>query len=204
MLIDEIIRDSVNSRADRFNEDKANTFKLTQPAVEKLIDELKLKIVEGFLADISDGHMTVLAYKNKRKTKPVETFITPVQLRDPETHSNELKGARGTTKANMGNIDDFYEAWSQLPDPIKGRKGAKTRSITNKFRTRMEEEFFRENWKEALQAMSVDPHCLGVNEMNWVADKAYFLRPDTLEKLLKRSDQRKLEKPKSVIPNEFR
>ena len=204
MLIDEIIRSKVNARADRFNEDKNNPFKMTQPAVEKLIDELKEKIVEGFLEDMSDGHLTVLAYKFKRKRTPVEPFVTAVQASSPESHSEDVAAARGTNRASMSDIDEFYLLWSELPDPIRGRKGAKTRSITNKFRTRMEEEFFRENWKEALQAMSVDPHCLGENEMHWIADKAYFLRPDTLEKLLKRSDQRKTEKPKSVIPNEFR
>ena len=198
-LIDTILHEKVDALADAFNADKSRPFKMSERGIEEMLLKAKEKLIDQLLESFTEGEMTVMAFKTQGK-KASKAF----KENAPPPTPKDVEDAQGAHKATIKDVREFNEEWSKLPDPVKGRRADMTRALTAKFRTRMEDEFFRDNWKEAMEAMSTDPHCLGENGMNWVADKAYFLKPDTLERLLNRKDIRAAEHPKSDIPNAFR
>lgn len=51
-------------------------------------------------------------------------------------------------------------------------------------RARMRDEFWRTNWREAMQKVSRSSFCAGTNDRGWKANLDWFLRPDTVPKLM--------------------
>lgn len=50
--------------------------------------------------------------------------------------------------------------------------------------SRMADPYWRENWRGALALMAGRAFCRGENDRGWVADLDFFLRPDTVTRLL--------------------
>jgi len=202
-LIDEILRERINKIADEYNSRKDIEFKINQAGIEEMLLSAKNKIIESLLSEFTDGQLRVLAFKNKNK-KASKTFKEDFSETTPKDIQEAVEAAHGANRATLSDVKEFNDQWMKLPVPIKGRNAPISPSIKEKFRTRMKSRFFRENWKEGMEAMSTDPFCLGDNDRNWVADKAYFLKPDTLERLLNRKDARKSKSVEKKIPNQFK
>ena len=49
---------------------------------------------------------------------------------------------------------------------------------------RLREDFFAENWEEALRKIGSIPWMLGQGEKGWKANLEFFLRPDTVVKIM--------------------
>lgn len=54
---------------------------------------------------------------------------------------------------------------------------------------RMKSESWRDSWQGALNKLAQIPFYVGKNERNWRADVDYFLRPDTVTKVLERGEE---------------
>lgn len=110
--------------------------------------------------------------------------------------------------------DEFKEEWNKysgLPKFIR-----LTTKRMQSLRSRMKDSFFSENWKQALQFMGTTPFYYGENDRGWRADVDYFLRPDTVIKLIERKNtqgkagfkpsqqQQKPRLPDNLNPDLFR
>lgn len=80
----------------------------------------------------------------------------------------------------------IVEAWNKLPDPIRTVRGSIPKAHRQAFSARSKDPDFLADWQEAMESIRTDDHCLGRNERQWVATIGYFLKPDTVEKLLSR------------------
>jgi hypothetical protein len=62
---------------------------------------------------------------------------------------------------------------------------------------RLKEEFFANNWKQAITKICQSKFCLGENSRNWVASFDWFISPDAVTKIMegKYDDQIKKEAP---------
>lgn len=65
---------------------------------------------------------------------------------------------------------------------------SRCRFVTEKRRraitARMKDKFWRENWRAAMQKVARSPFCRGSSKSGWIADIDWFLRPDTVVRLL--------------------
>lgn len=91
------------------------------------------------------------------------------------------------TKRGSGNnvktdMEAFVELWNSIPGFCKCIKTTKTR--TSLFQTRLKDSFWKENWKAAFKKASTLPALSGANNGNWKAEIDWFLRPDTVVKIL--------------------
>lgn len=62
------------------------------------------------------------------------------------------------------------------------------RSISKKrhasFLARLKDPFFNDNWEEAIRKMGKSDFCTGKNDRGWKADFEFFLRPDSVLKIM--------------------
>jgi hypothetical protein len=65
---------------------------------------------------------------------------------------------------------------------------AKVRSVTQNrkraIKARMNDPFFRQNWKEAFQRMLESPFLTGTNDKGWRADFDWFIKPDSVPRIM--------------------
>ena len=108
--------------------------------------------------------------------------------------SGEERGEAEVAKTG----EEFVQEWNRkaeesgLPKALtvtKGRLAA--------IKARLSEPFFREHWREGIQKMVASDFCRGMSDRGWRADIEFFLRPDSLAKILEgKYDNRKPpEKP---------
>lgn len=79
--------------------------------------------------------------------------------------------------------EEFQQAWNGLGQPFSqiakwsdGRRKA--------LATRWTDKMFREQWQIALKRMSESAFCRGSNKQGWIADVEFFLRPNTIVKIM--------------------
>jgi len=99
--------------------------------------------------------------------------------------------------------EKFVRLWNNLPPIISKMRDGLTQANKPRFKTRMKESHFSENWEEALLAIPDDDHCMGRTGGKWVATVSYFLGVEGVEKILERKHSRGFKteapKPKSFI-----
>lgn len=107
-----------------------------------------------------------------------------------ESEKNLLKKQEEETP-EAGASSSAAEAADPLPDLLKAWNGAgmgKVLKLTPGRRTharaRLSEAFFRGHYPEALQRLSQSAFCRGENDRGWRADFDWFIKPDTLPKIL--------------------
>lgn len=79
-------------------------------------------------------------------------------------------------------VQEILDSWNRIPGVLKAeRVTAKRKASVN---ARMREAYFRSNWTQGMQRVASSEFCQGVNDRGWKADLEWFLRPDTLLKIL--------------------
>lgn len=77
-------------------------------------------------------------------------------------------------------LSDLLKIWNETFEtasvPTDKRRAA--------LRARLREPFFVENWKAAIDRARSSPFCCGHNKTGWVANIDWFLRPDTVVRLM--------------------
>jgi len=92
--------------------------------------------------------------------------------------------------------DSFLKYWNDVAGFQKARK--LTASRKKSLGARLKDLDFRQNWVSALDRISKSPFCCGVNDRKWVANLDWFLKPDTLTKILEgKYDSKTDAKPQS-------
>jgi len=74
-----------------------------------------------------------------------------------------------------------------------------TKNRQKAVRTRMKDRFFRDNWRDAMQRVANSSFCTGGGDTGWRADLDWFLKPDSVVKLMEgKFDDTSGEKSKDV------
>lgn len=103
----------------------------------------------------------------------------------PTFSDSDLKSkTRGGGRAREGpSSDEFLAAWNALGDPFpRALRMSDTRSKALK--ARCSDKFWLENWQAALAQLPQTPFLRGEGGTGWVADVEFFLRPDTVQKIV--------------------
>lgn len=122
--------------------------------------------------------------------KPVSTVscnrteITTEITTEEGEPSGKLKEAVDEDKKGRALFEDFKAYWNttlgtHLPEiRLYSDKRAKA------FATRIMNPEWRDHWKEAIDKIPSCPFLLGENDRKWKADAEFFLRPDTVAKII--------------------
>jgi len=79
-------------------------------------------------------------------------------------------------------VNEFVSLWNSIAAVSKVRVFNDKRKQT--FRARLKDEWWRENYREALARIPTIPFLVGANEKKWVATVEWFLRPSSVTKVL--------------------
>ena len=82
---------------------------------------------------------------------------------------------------------DLIERWNDLPDPFPRAKATSKRKKALKERLR--DQTWRDGWKDAIERIPDLSFLGGANDRGWIANLEWFLRPDTVTKILEGSYQ---------------
>jgi len=90
-------------------------------------------------------------------------------------------------KTPPSEITQFYQKfvakWNGLPAPVHEiRRLSPQRKA--KLKTRHGDDYWRDHWEDALDRAAKIPGLMGDNDRNWSIDFDWFMRPDTVLKLL--------------------
>lgn len=121
----------------------------------------------------------------------------------PEWNGKEGKGIEGNGKERKGGgvvspsaqeppeadsppvpdqAQEIFDTWNGTEGVLKAEKfTAKRRAAVN---ARLRESYFRSNWTAGLAGVASSAFCQGSNDRGWKADLDWFLRPETLVKIL--------------------
>jgi uncharacterized protein YdaU (DUF1376 family) len=78
-------------------------------------------------------------------------------------------------------MSEILEAWNAKA-PVKCLVVSDARR--HKLATRWNDHFFRDNWKEAIEKISLSDFCNGKSDRGWKASFDWFLQPDTVVKVV--------------------
>lgn len=80
-----------------------------------------------------------------------------------------------------GDVQEVISVWNEV---AKAEGFETVRTITperrHKIRTRLRNKFWRENWRVAIERIRGSPFCHGKSDSGWVANIAFFLKPNTV------------------------
>lgn len=148
---------------------------------ERLKHRIWFRIVEPSLRDA----LRKIPVSRNRKTRLSEsgnsgsgTPLFPVPCNRTETTAETT-----AEKSVRSEAAEFMEAWNALPQvfpKIKAMSSGRVRA----FNARMKEPAWREYWRTALAMVAQSPFLGGENERGWKADADFFLRPDTVARIL--------------------
>jgi len=99
------------------------------------------------------------------------------------TVGKERKGGScSSSSSSSSSVNDVVNEWNLLGRPFGRvlRIGARESHLRN----RLSDPWWCENWRSALEKMKTIPGLRGENDREWVADIDFFLRPDTVAKIL--------------------
>lgn len=127
------------------------------------------------------------------RLQEIRTSLEKGEYREPEASIlREIMGCAvqvKTVKQDDFKLDDestpedcFLKKWNEVAGFQKARKltASRKRSLS----ARLKDIDFRQNWVSALDCISKSPFCLGQNDRKWTANLDWFLKPDTLTKIL--------------------
>jgi len=110
------------------------------------------------------------------KTTPSSSSSSSVGDESPTTPLVAEAATRAPTAA------EFLEAWNAVTGFTQVRSFSSKRQ--RQFRARCRDPAWVRDWREALAKASAKPFCRGHNDRGWVATVDWFLRPDTVVRLM--------------------
>lgn len=142
--------------------------------------------------------------KDKTEEEPIKSNGSPTgHFAESRSNRNPVKPESGQSdptntylvlrtekeKKTEEEVAEFLRAWKETSLPqIKGITGKRKSHLY----ARMNEPFFRDNWKEGIQRVIVSSFCAGKSDQGWRMDMDFFLRPDSIFKILEgKYDDRK-------------
>lgn len=104
---------------------------------------------------------------------------SPVSISDSTSKDGVATQHLSSAEPTFGEV---FSAWNELG--CVGSVQAATTKRKAAFRQRVRDEFWSGHWREALAAIQGNAALQGDNDRGWVADFDWFLRPDTVAKLV--------------------
>jgi len=106
-----------------------------------------------------------------------EPNITEPNITEPNiTEPNITKGVPQQDPDESEILKDWNETL--------GKSARLTAKRAKAIKVRLGEQWWRENWREALGKIPDSPFLMGDNDTGWTANIDFFLKPDTVTKIL--------------------
>lgn len=132
--------------------------------VRSLIDALKPKL--------TDTEPQKLAAKLRRLADELDPQPEPEESTATPTKPSDESSSSAIVAAEWNNLNGVTPC----------------RVVTSKRRTacrlRLKDQFFRDNWRTAMQKVQASDFCRGGGRDGWVADLDWFLRPDSVARIM--------------------
>jgi hypothetical protein len=149
------------------------------------IPECALKVqlwyrVEAFLKAFGEAFLKAWAIPSpKPLAKPL------ANQEQEQEQEQEQKDAPPETAPAAAPIspDEIIESWNKLsPQFKKACDWSKKRNVA--LGARVRESFWRDNWRAALEKLPSSPFLRGESERGWKANLDWFLKPDSVTKIM--------------------
>jgi len=112
--------------------------------------------------------------------------------------SGDEEGKEGMEwKEGKEAVMEIVELWNSTTLPkcidVNSRRASSAK-------TRLSEKFFRDNWRAGIEKLRVSKFCNGLNDRGWRADIDWFLKPDTISKIIEGKYDEKKKASNHVTP----
>lgn len=131
---------------------------------------------------LNPGHPDVRQTDNSNLNR-----VPPLELK---TEQKELLEDTETSEA-------IVEAWNGVDGITKVRHLSVERK--KHLRARLRDAFWRDHWREALTILDGIPFYKGQNDRKWVADFDWFLRPESVTKLIEKNAPRQRQQATETL-----
>jgi hypothetical protein len=137
-------------------------------------------------------------YMRARREALKTKDVTPVNICKPAlsdvTHAEaeeeaEEEADKDNTPQPDAQASEVLSLWNSRNELAKVRSFTQNRKRAIK--ARMNDPFFRQNWKEAFQRMLESPFLTGTNDKGWRADFDWFIKPDSVPRIMEGKYDRK-------------
>lgn len=159
--------------------------------LSKLITDLEQKCCKNAhlaaLLDVTEHYIKVNGVQEKQDWLTWKEPLACCSLNVPSRSTSTCTKTKTKTKTkdeggtSMGELDNFLTTWNQA-----GLENARklTASRMKHLRARLKDDDWRNNWKQALSRLQKSRFAKGFNDRGFVANIDFFLRPDTVTKVL--------------------
>jgi hypothetical protein len=128
-----------------------------------------------------DGDKTVTREREEKRLKSNKNPLPPDGGVSPAPQQRKARGDPAVTLAAQMAVVD---AWNAIPGVVKVVDGGLTEKRRKALRSRLSDPKWASSWILALEAVRRIKWIKGDNERGWVAPFDWFLKPDTVVKLL--------------------
>jgi len=133
-----------------------------------------------------NANVTKKRYKCNKKALPDK-----MRLDKTFSGSSSKGSAQKNSPVKTSEVEAFFDVWNSLPAPtIKVQNITKDRE--NTLKAHLQDAWWQEHWNEAVDKIPDLPFLLGDNDKGWILDIDFFLRPNTVLKIIEgKYDKRK-------------
>ncbi len=187
--------------------------------VKLKLQKLKLSFVDEYRGQLPQGSIEI-DEKSIAEPSAEATAVQSVEQTAELSASRDLAKpslAKDSPNPNPNVAKDYKEGESPQPPPRTNFDCKHIESelvvfwnssmqqncqMTEKRRKalalRLKTKGWLENWRSAIGKAAVSDFCLGVNDRGWIADLEWFLKPDSVAKLMEgKYDNRSIKAPKT-------
>ena len=115
------------------------------------------------------------------KQNPTPSSSSSSSFSTSVSSTEEIK-SNGKESTPAGEEDEVFEIWNSFNSLTKIAKISTERKA--KAKTRLKDSFFREHWKAAISSIPNTPFLMGQNSKGWKADIDWFLKPESLTRII--------------------
>ena len=152
-------------------------------------DDILLSMVTA--AQTRDFDLDDEDHKHEAAVKSIEGVADAVDFESIESPEPEPIPEQGEMEIPYSLADDVKSAWNTMREGVECADGEplpKTVRMTKKRRAalnqRASEEGWLESWREAVKKVPDGPWLCGHNPSGWKADIEWFLKPDSVTKIM--------------------
>lgn len=139
-------------------------------------------------------------YRIKRsddRTKELDAVSQTVPRTYPDGATDVSKGLGNQALSNQAlsnqekdYLEEFVQYWNSFALKVLGEMDynlpqiIKLGSREKNLKERFKDNYFKENYRFAINRILLSDFCMGKNDRGWKADLEFFLRPDTVIKIM--------------------
>lgn len=164
-------------------------------------ENLTFQNYDGAVAHVPDGavahvrcaatHVPITEITNKDNTEITgsDDFSWENEPKEQNTIGNDkpqLELIPSKDKTETVTPKEFEDAWKR--NVFLQRIAQMSPGRCKLLAARSRDPFWRENWREALKRVAASPFHRGENDRGWTANVEWFLRPDTVLRMIEKAD----------------